>query len=118
LPRWSAEQLPATGVDRSTLVERFETALPQILERLTALGRDTAVPHPLVGSVSLGALLEMAILETTIHLLDVIDAVGGPTPEPRALARTRNILADVPDPRTFIEVASGRSQQPILPVMR
>jgi hypothetical protein len=60
---------------------------------------------------------DMAILETTIHWLDVIDAVGGPRPEAMALERTRDILAAVPDPLTFVEATSGRSDSAILPVM-
>jgi uncharacterized protein (TIGR03083 family) len=108
----------ATDVGRGTLVERFAVELPQAFDRLTGLGRETVVPHPLLGSVTLGALLDLAILETTVHLLDVVDAVGGPPPEPEALERTRNVLAAVPDARAFIEAASGRSGARILPVMR
>ncbi|MBU4615264.1 maleylpyruvate isomerase family mycothiol-dependent enzyme [Rhodococcus sp. GG48] len=108
----------AADVDRGTIVERFETELPDAFERLTGLSRDTVIPHPILESVSLGAFLDMAIMEATVHWLDVIDAVGGDEPEPMALERARDVLAAVPDPLAFVEAATGRSGDPVLPVMR
>ncbi|WP_430331836.1 maleylpyruvate isomerase N-terminal domain-containing protein [Rhodococcus sp. ACT016] len=108
----------ATDIDRETLVARFDGELPEAFERLTGLSRETVIPHPMLGSVSLGAFLDMAILEATVHLLDVIDAVGGPEPEQAALERVRDVLAAVPDPLAFVEAASGRSSRTVLPVMR
>ncbi|WFR71693.1 maleylpyruvate isomerase N-terminal domain-containing protein [Prescottella defluvii] len=69
----------ATDVDRETLVARFDAELPEAFERLSGLSRDTVIPHPMLESVSLGAFLDMAIMEATIHWLDVVDAVGGPS---------------------------------------
>ncbi|NKW70147.1 hypothetical protein GS943_17265 [Rhodococcus hoagii] len=57
-------------------------------------------------------------MEATVHWLDVIDAVGGDEPEPMALERARDVLAAVPDPLAFVEAATGRSGDPVLPVMR
>ncbi|MGO4203967.1 maleylpyruvate isomerase N-terminal domain-containing protein [Rhodococcus sp. TAF43] len=108
----------AADARRETLVERFDVELPDGLARMTGLTRETVIPHPILGSVSLGAFMDMAILEATVHLLDVVDAVGGPAPETEALERTRDVLAAVPDPRAFIEAASGRSSGQVLPVMR
>ncbi|NKR43388.1 maleylpyruvate isomerase family mycothiol-dependent enzyme [Rhodococcus hoagii] len=108
----------AADVDRDTIVERFETELPDAFERLTGLSRDTVIAHPILESVSLGAFLDMAIMEATVHWLDVIDAVGGPEPEPMALERARDVLAAVADPLEFVEAASGRSTGAVLPVMR
>ncbi|WP_433611671.1 maleylpyruvate isomerase family mycothiol-dependent enzyme [Prescottella agglutinans] len=108
----------AADVDRGTIVERFDTELPEAFGRLTGLSRDTVIPHPILESVSLGAFLDMAIMEATIHWLDVVDAVGGPEPEPLALERARDVLAAVADPLTFVEAASGRSASQVLPVMR
>ncbi|WP_460973756.1 maleylpyruvate isomerase family mycothiol-dependent enzyme [Prescottella soli] len=108
----------ATDVDRKTLVARFDAELPEAFERLSGLSRDTVIPHPMLESVSLGAFLDMAIMEATIHWLDVVDAVGGPEPELLALERARDVLAAVADPLAFIEAASGRSGGTVLPVMR
>ncbi|WP_254699157.1 maleylpyruvate isomerase family mycothiol-dependent enzyme [Rhodococcus sp. SGAir0479] len=108
----------AADVGRDDIVERFDSELPDAFERLSGLTRATAIPHPILGSVALGAFLDMAILEATIHWLDVVDAVGGPEPETMALERARDVLAAVPDPRAFVEAASGRTTAPVLPVMR
>lgn len=108
----------AADVDRGTIVARFDTELPEAFERLPGLSRDTVIPHPMLESVSLGAFLDMAIMEATIHWLDVVDAVGGDEPEPMALERARDVLAAVPDPLAFVEAASGRSGRTVLPVMR
>lgn len=108
----------ASDVDRGALAERFDTELPAAFERLSGLTRGTVIVHPSLGSVALGAFLDMAILETTVHWLDVIDAVGGPEPEPTALERARDVLGAVPDPRAFVEAAAGRATGAVLPVMR
>lgn len=72
----------------------------------------------MLGSVTLAALGDVAVMEATVHLLDLVDAVGGEPPAADALARTRDILAAVPDPAAFIEAATGRSPEPVLPVIR
>lgn len=107
----------AADTVRENVVRQFESELPQAFRRLVGLSRATVIPHPILGSVTLGAFLDMAIMESTVHWLDVIDAVGGPAPETSALERARDVLAAVPDPRVFVEVASGRTAGPILPVM-
>lgn len=108
----------AAGVDREAIVKRFDIELPEAFERLTGLSRATVIAHPMLESVSLGAFLDMAILESTIHWLDVVAAVGGPEPESMGLERARDVLAAVPDPRAFVEAATGRSRVAVLPVMR
>ncbi|WP_258195541.1 maleylpyruvate isomerase family mycothiol-dependent enzyme [Rhodococcus sp. OK519] len=108
----------AADVERESIVARFESELPDAFERLAGLSRDTVIAHPILESVSLGAFLDMAIMEATVHWLDVIDAVGGDEPESMALERSRDVLAAVPDPLAFVEAASGRSGGPVLPVMR
>lgn len=108
----------AADVGRDDIVERFDSELPKAFERLTGLSRATVIAHPILESVSLGAFLDMAILEAAIHWLDVVDAVGGDVPEAMALERARDVLAAVPDPLAFVEAASGRSTGAVLPVMR
>ncbi|BDB60548.1 MULTISPECIES: maleylpyruvate isomerase N-terminal domain-containing protein [Rhodococcus] len=107
----------AADVERTAVATRFESDFPAAFDRITGLSRASVIAHPFLESVALGAFLDMAILETTIHWLDVIDAVGGPRPESMALERTRDVLAAVPDPLTFVEAASGRADPMILPFM-
>ena len=108
----------AADVDREVIVQRFDAELPEAFEGLTGLSRASVIAHPILESVSLGAFLDMAILESTVHWLDVIAAVGGPEPESMALERAREVLAAVPDVLAFVEAATGRSRAAVLPVMR
>jgi hypothetical protein len=83
------------------------------------LGPDAVVPHPVVGSVTIGVLTDVAVLEATIHLLDVVAAVGGDGPPPDALQFVGALLARLPDPIAFIEAATGRAATAgVLPVLR
>ena len=62
------------------------------------------------GDVSLvGAIFEVALMEATVHLLDLSDAVGGVEPPAEALAGTRDLLVAVPDPTAVVEVLAGRA---------
>ncbi|MCX4093149.1 maleylpyruvate isomerase N-terminal domain-containing protein [Nocardia sp. alder85J] len=79
-----------------------------------ALGRH----YPQVGSVSVGAIVEAAIVEATVHLLDLIAAVGGTDVPEDGLRRTVQILAAVPDPVVFIESVTGRGEGTPTPILR
>ncbi|MBF9067005.1 maleylpyruvate isomerase N-terminal domain-containing protein [Streptacidiphilus fuscans] len=110
-------QETAGSMTPEALVSRFAETGPAVVAELAALPPDTAVAHP-AGTVTLGALREIAVMEATVHLLDLIDAVGGPPPPAAALRATRDMLADVVDPTAFIEAAAGRTKEAVLPVMR
>lgn len=103
----------------AVLVARFGVEGPAALEALADVPPQTAVAHPLLGSVTVGALGEVALMEATVHLLDLVAAVGGPPPAQGALHFTRAMLAEVADPVAFIEAAAGRGGvQSVLPVIR
>ncbi|MFG3228528.1 maleylpyruvate isomerase N-terminal domain-containing protein [Kitasatospora sp. NPDC048194] len=108
----------ARAVEPAVLIARFGVEGPAALAGLADLPPDTAVAHPLLGSVTVGALGEVALMEATVHLLDLIAAVGGPPPARGALDFTRALLAEVADPVAFIEAAAGRTAAPVLPVIR
>ncbi|GHF83529.1 hypothetical protein GCM10018790_71480 [Kitasatospora xanthocidica] len=108
----------AGRTDPAVLIARFGVEGPAALAALDDLPPDTTVAHPLLGSVRLGALGEVALMEATVHLLDLIAAVGGPPPADEALAATRALLAEVADPVAFIEAATGRTAGAVLPVIR
>lgn len=66
------------------------------------------VAYPAVGTTTLGAVVEIALMEATVHLLDLAHAVGGVTPSDEALRATRELLIAVPDPIAAVEVLAGR----------
>ncbi len=54
-------------------------------------------------------LVETAVMEATVHLLDLADAVGAGEPSPRSPRATRGLLIAVPDPTAAVEVLAGRA---------
>ncbi|MFE2409981.1 maleylpyruvate isomerase N-terminal domain-containing protein [Kitasatospora sp. NPDC059408] len=113
-----AAKQTAAGTDPAGLIARFEVEGPAALAGYADLPPDTVAAHPLLGTVRIGALAEVALMEATVHLLDLIAAVGGPPPADAALRAVRALLAEVADPVAFIEAASGRSDAAVLPVIR
>ncbi|MEU9047115.1 MULTISPECIES: maleylpyruvate isomerase N-terminal domain-containing protein [unclassified Kitasatospora] len=113
-----AAKQAAGRTEPALLLARFGVEGPAALAALDDLPPSATVAHPLLGSVTVGALGEVALMEATVHLLDLIAAVGGPPPADAALRATRALLAEVADPVAFIEAATGRSVQPVLPVIR
>ncbi|MEE1786050.1 maleylpyruvate isomerase N-terminal domain-containing protein [Streptomyces sp. SP17BM10] len=108
----------AAETDPAGLIARFEVEGPAALAGYADLSPDTVAAHPILGAVRIGALAEVALMEATVHLLDLIAAVGGPPPADAALHAVRALLAEVADPVAFIEAASGRSDAAVLPVIR
>lgn len=108
----------AAAVGAEALVSRFATGGPEALAAIADLAPTTVIAHPLLGTVTLGALAEVAVMEATVHLLDLTAAVGGPPPPDSALHATRALLAEVADPVEFIEAATGRTRAAVLPVIR
>jgi uncharacterized protein (TIGR03083 family) len=88
-------------------VARF-TECAEIL-RATPMSNETAITYPVVGSTTLAVVAEVALMEATVHLLDLADAVGGVQPSEKALAATRDLLIAIPDPTAAIEVLAGRA---------
>jgi hypothetical protein len=77
----------------------------------TPMSKETVISYPVVGSTTLAVVAEVALMEATVHLLDLADAVGGVEPSERALAATRDLLIAIPDPIAAIEVLAGRATQ-------
>jgi uncharacterized protein (TIGR03083 family) len=88
-------------------VTRF-TECAEIL-RATPMSKETVITYPVVGSTTLAVVAEGALMEATVHLLDLIDAVGGVQPSEEALSATRDLLIAIPDPAAAIEVLAGRA---------
>jgi len=108
----------AAKVGPRALVRSFAENSPIILDVLQAAPSDSGLPHPSFGSVSIAAVAETAVVEGTVHLLDLIDAVGGAPPPADALAMATRILSAVPAPAAFIEAVTGRDGRGVLPIMR
>ncbi|MEV0293156.1 hypothetical protein [Nocardia sp. NPDC050710] len=101
--------------DTATLLRRFSEGGPASAALMREVDPATVVAHP---RGDLRALAEVAVVDRTVHLLDLIAAVGGPpVPEP-ALRFTSGVLAAVPDSVAFIEAATGRGVAPVLLVIR
>ena len=73
------------------------------------MSRETVISHPVVGSTTLAVVAEVALMEATVQLLDLADAVGGVQPSEEALTAIRDLLIAVPDPTAAIEVLTGRA---------
>ncbi|MER5349330.1 maleylpyruvate isomerase family mycothiol-dependent enzyme [Kitasatospora sp. NPDC002551] len=108
----------AAALGPRALVARFAEDGSQVLAWIADRSPETVIAHPLLDTVTLGALTEVAVMEATVHLLDLTAAVGGPPPPPAALDATRALLAEVADPVEFIEAAAGRTGNAVLPVIR
>jgi hypothetical protein len=96
----------ATTLTPAEAVTRF-TECAEIL-RATPMSKETVIAYPVVGSTTLAVVAEVALMEATVHLLDLADAVGGVQPSEQALAATRDLLIAIPDPIAAIEVLAGR----------
>ena len=98
----------ATALTPDDAVTRF-TECAEIL-RATPMPEETVISYPVVGiTTTLAVVAEIALMEATVHLLDLADAVGGVEPSEQALAATRDLLIAVPDPVAAIEVLAGRA---------
>jgi hypothetical protein len=100
--------IDAAALTPDDAVTRF-TECAEIL-RNTPMPAETTISYPVVGiTTTLAVVAEIALMEATVHLLDLADAVGGVEPSERALAATRDLLIAVPDPVAAIEVLAGRA---------
>jgi uncharacterized protein (TIGR03083 family) len=99
------------------LARRFSTSA-QVAAAAT-MEPDEVVPHPVAGTVTVSVLTEVSIVEGTIHLLDLIDAIGGPPPPLGSIAYTSAMFLRMAEPIRFLEVAAGRADpSSIFPLVR
>lgn len=93
--------------------------LDGVIVEADTLAEQAVIAYPTVGSTTLAVATEVALMEATVHLLDLAAAVGGIEPSPRALSATCDLLIAVPDATAAIEVLSGRADPAAaLPVIR
>jgi uncharacterized protein (TIGR03083 family) len=99
------------------MVEQFAVTAPQAIAAARRLG-SVVVDYfgalmPLEEAVSIG------IVEATVHLLDLLDALGRPAAEVPAegLAHTVAVLVQMAPPVDLIEAATGRGRAGLFPLL-
>jgi hypothetical protein len=98
----------ATKLTPGAAVTRF-TPVCRNPERHTDVQRNSDLLSPVVGSTTSAVVAEVALMEPTVHVLDMADTVGGVQPSEKAPTATRDLLIAVPDPTAAIEVLTGRA---------
>jgi uncharacterized protein (TIGR03083 family) len=107
----------AGSLGRDEVIDRFERSAA--FAETSSVDQAAVIPHPVVGSITVAVATDLSVVEATVHLLDLIDAVGGPAPSPASLAFTRSVLVRVADPVALIDAATGRrSPDGLFPLMR
>ena len=101
----AVSEAPALTIDAAA--ERFTTAAQKL--RAMPISDQTVIQYPVAGTTTLAVIVEIAVMEATVHLLDLADAVGGVEPSAEALTATRDLLIAVPDATTMVEVLAGRA---------
>jgi uncharacterized protein (TIGR03083 family) len=110
----------AARLERRELVDRFAVHGPRALQVLRDTAPTTLVPWPAAEAlVTLVEGLRIVLLEATVHLLDVLRALGRPAEVPApALRETAALLAELAPPVDLIEAAAGRVAHSPFPVLR
>jgi hypothetical protein len=109
----------AAQVGPPGLVAFFADAGPRGIAALRDRAADGLVLWPAAGVTTWAEAVRIVLLESVVHLLDVLDALGRtPDVPPDGLRETADVLAELADPVAFIEAATGRSAVSPLPVLR
>jgi uncharacterized protein (TIGR03083 family) len=116
---WAAAGARDDAAKNSTaqLVERFTVAGPEAIATARRLGPVT-VDYFGQAVLRFDEAAGIAIMEATVHLLDLQHALGRPADVPAAgLAHTTALLAEMAPPVDFIEAATGRRPADLFPVL-
>ena len=107
----------AASLSPAELIGRFEAS--SAIVRARPMTDSVVVAYPGVGSTTLAVLADVALMEATVHYLDLVAAVGGePLPDP-VIRHTRDVLSRIADPIAAIEALSGRAPvDTVFPVLR
>jgi uncharacterized protein (TIGR03083 family) len=116
---WSAASARDDAAKLSTeqMVERFAATGPQAIAAARRLG-PVSVDYFGQAILRLDDVVRIGVLEATVHLLDLQQALGQPPDVPAgALAQTASLLAEMAPPVDFIEAATGRGAAGLFPVL-
>lgn len=110
----------AADLGRPALVALFADAGPAGIAALRGRPATGLVPWPGAGALTTWVeAVRIVLVESVVHLLDVLDALGRtPDVPPDGLRETADVLAELADPVAFIEAATGRSATSPLPLLR
>jgi uncharacterized protein (TIGR03083 family) len=109
----------ATSRETGELVARFRETAVSAIDAVRAQDRTTVVNYFGLARLSLAEVLRVGLLEAVVHGLDLSAALRRPHGLPtEAVVRTAALLAELPEPVAFVDAATGRSMDPVLPVLR
>jgi uncharacterized protein (TIGR03083 family) len=102
------------------LVALFAEDGPRAVDALRGRAPASLIPWPATGRMTTWVeALRIVLMESVVHLLDVLDGLSrDPCVPAPGLRETAHLLAEVAEPVMFIEAATGRSAQSPLPVLR
>jgi uncharacterized protein (TIGR03083 family) len=114
----AAAREDAAAYTPAQLIEPFAVTGPQAIARARELG-SVVVDYFGRAMLALDEAVSIGILEATVHLLDLQRALEVPPDVLGAgLEHTVGLLATMTPPVDFIELATGRSQVALFPVLR
>lgn len=110
----------AAAAGRDARVGPYAVDGPRGIAALRAAGAASLVPWPAAGVVvPLVEGVRIILMESVVHLLDVLDALNLPTEIPgNAVRETAALLAEVADPLAVVDAATGRTAASPFPVLR
>ena len=109
----------AAQVGPRGLVAFFAEAGPRGIAALRDRPGDGLLLWPASRVTTWAEAVRIVLLESTVHLLDVLDALGrAPDAPAAALREVAHLLAEIAEPVAFVEAATGRSSSSPLPVLR
>jgi uncharacterized protein (TIGR03083 family) len=98
------------------LVERFAVTGPRGIAAARQLG--SVVIDYFGALMRLDEAVSIGVLEATVHLLDLQNALGRPAAVPAdGLTHTAAVLVQMAPPIAFIEAATGRSTTGLFPIL-
>lgn len=110
----------AADLDRAGLRALYTDEGPRAIAALREHAAGSLTPWPGADAVTTWAeAIRIVLMESAVHLLDVLDTLNLPAEVPAAaLQDTVHLLAEIAEPTSFIEAATGRSEHSPLPVLR
>ena len=110
----------AARLDTRDLVALFADTGTRAVGVLRAREPTSLVAWPATGGMTTWVeALRIAVMESVVHLLDVLDGLGRAAEVPApGLRETVHLLAELAEPVPFVEAATGRSARSPLPVLR
>lgn len=109
----------AASMSPDELVALFTVTAPEVVAAIEAAGPIT-IDYFGNGTFPMVEAMSIAVLEAVVHGLDLCAAIDASTASiPEApMQHTVQLLARMAEAAPFVEVATGRSTTPVLPVLR